>query len=749
MDTTFNIKEKLPASLTHLLLSFLLSVGLLMPLLSILDMASFISSSLLLSLVCLLVMEAAALNRISAIGLSALGVLAGFGFLLSGGGSALLTDILRALTLHVNGLPVTLVLVGRDTALLLTLVLTVLVFLLTLRPVGSFPALLLCLGMLFALWFKRRPDLLLSFLPAVAATLALVLVYRHNGTSMLRVLPWSALLVLAAYLLTPMSGAVIPEWKNKADELRQSITDTLFFTDPRNVFSISADGFYPQGINQLGGLVEPSDRPVMQVSTPEKIYLRGAVMNEYTGRSWKNTTGGRRYLWNSGRWASLRSSVFNETLPAPGPLSDMFRPVTVSVRLVRDSASTLFLPQRVRELRPGGSLIPYFNMSSEVFITRDLQVEDTYTVSGLNYIAGDPGLSTLIDACAQLSDPEYASVLETYTVLPSHLESVVYDLARSVTSDGLTPYAKAFNLQNWLSRGFRYTLNVADQPEDRDFVTHFLLTTKEGYCTYFASAMTVMCRMIGLPARYVEGYVAEPDETGNATVTGLNAHAWTEVYFSGLGWVTFDATPRTSDSGEEDPPAPPTPTPEPPAESTPENPETPTPTPPSETPVPSEEPDSSPTSRPSGDPVSADAPAFPWWLLLVLALILTLTLRIVLTEPRFREKKTTDLNGRWLVYVHDVLDLLRVRGLVPGTGETPMSFMRRCDRECVFSTSLDALGQCISLICYAHVEPVETDIELFRFAAENCRSELTFAEKIRYFLIRSFVPRKKRNFYGL
>ena len=48
-----------------------------------------------------------------------------------------------------------------------------------------------------------------------------------------------------------------------------------------------------------------------------------------------------------------------------------------------------------------------------------------------------------------------------------------------------------------------------------------------------------MCRMIGLPARYVEGYLATPDENGTAYVTGLQAHAWTEVYFSGFGWLTF------------------------------------------------------------------------------------------------------------------------------------------------------------------------------------------------------------------
>ena len=112
------------------------------------------------------------------------------------------------------------------------------------------------------------------------------------------------------------------------------------------------------------------------------------------------------------------------------------------------------------------------------------------------------------------------------------------------------PYEKAFALQSWLRRNCRYTLEVLPHPANVDFVTRFLLDTREGYCIYFASAMTVLCRMTGLPARYVEGYLAEPDAGGEALVTGRDAHAWTELFFRGFGLLTFDATPRQrSESG--------------------------------------------------------------------------------------------------------------------------------------------------------------------------------------------------------
>ena len=221
------------------------------------------------------------------------------------------------------------------------------------------------------------------------------------------------------------------------------------------------------------------------------------------------------------------------------------------------------------------------------------------------FVAGDSGLNRIIEASASFDDPAYEAIASTYTVLPSHLEQPVYDLASGIASAGLTPYDKAMAIQSWLSRSFRYTLDVQPQPENEDFVTFFLMTSKEGYCTYFASAMTVLSRMAGLPARYVEGYLAEPDENGRATVTGRSGHAWTEIYFKGFGWLTFDATPRHGgNSGQEaaPPSAVPDATPSPSEEPSP-NPE---PTEPEPSPAPEDEPTPSalpPEATPTPDPV--------------------------------------------------------------------------------------------------------------------------------------------------
>ena len=73
----------------------------------------------------------------------------------------------------------------------------------------------------------------------------------------------------------------------------------------------------------------------MQVQTPKRVLLRGAIMNEYTGRIWRNTTGGRRYLYISPRWSSLRNQLFDTGLPQGEALSNasLLEEQTITIRL--------------------------------------------------------------------------------------------------------------------------------------------------------------------------------------------------------------------------------------------------------------------------------------------------------------------------------------------------------------------------------------------------------------------------------
>ena len=84
-----------------------------------------------------------------------------------------------------------------------------------------------------------------------------------------------------------------------------------------------------------------------------------------------------------------------------------------------------------------------------------------------------------------------------------------------------------------------------------DKINYMIKESKTGYCTYYATAMTVMMRQLGYPARYVTGYhamVTEEEKTSQyiRSVKDENYHAWVEVYFDGIGWLSFDPTPGVS-----------------------------------------------------------------------------------------------------------------------------------------------------------------------------------------------------------
>jgi transglutaminase-like putative cysteine protease len=131
-----------------------------------------------------------------------------------------------------------------------------------------------------------------------------------------------------------------------------------------------------------------------------------------------------------------------------------------------------------------------------------------------------------------------------YTNLPEDLPQRVVSLAMEITEDIDNDYERVTAIEEYLSDNNTYSLTVEDVPEGRNFVDWFLFDTKEGYCTYYATAMTTMVRSIGLPARYVEGFATPFSATeGNRyAVLNSNAHAWVEVYFEGIGWLPFEPT---------------------------------------------------------------------------------------------------------------------------------------------------------------------------------------------------------------
>ncbi|RJE88659.1 transglutaminase domain-containing protein [Paenibacillus sp. 1011MAR3C5] len=156
-----------------------------------------------------------------------------------------------------------------------------------------------------------------------------------------------------------------------------------------------------------------------------------------------------------------------------------------------------------------------------------------------------------------LTEDELAPFLQ----LPDALPGRVRALAAEIAGGGVTSrYDRAKAIEQYLKDTYRYSKSESEiPPAGADFVDHFLFEQKSGYCVHYSTAMVVMLRSEGIPARWVKGFapgtaVSEENvrkASGSAAkhaaqlyeVRNTDAHAWVEVYFPGAGWVPFDPTP--------------------------------------------------------------------------------------------------------------------------------------------------------------------------------------------------------------
>lgn len=130
------------------------------------------------------------------------------------------------------------------------------------------------------------------------------------------------------------------------------------------------------------------------------------------------------------------------------------------------------------------------------------------------------------------SDPQ--DIMGKYLQLPDLLPVRVRDLAEMLTASSGNRYDSVTAIKDYLQHGYSYTLNTTVPPSGSDFVDHFLFETKQGYCVHFATAMTVLLRSAGIPARYVQGFgpgtLQDDTMPAKYLVTQGDAHAWVEVF---------------------------------------------------------------------------------------------------------------------------------------------------------------------------------------------------------------------------
>jgi hypothetical protein len=133
--------------------------------------------------------------------------------------------------------------------------------------------------------------------------------------------------------------------------------------------------------------------------------------------------------------------------------------------------------------------------------------------------------------------------LARYTQLPESVPQRVLELAQEARGNSeASLYDQAKAIERFLHQ-YPYSLEVNLPPPGTDPVDYFLFDLQTGYCDYYASAMVILARSLGLPARLATGFLAQqPDDNGVQTIRRINAHSWAEIYFAGYGWIEFEPT---------------------------------------------------------------------------------------------------------------------------------------------------------------------------------------------------------------
>jgi hypothetical protein len=289
----------------------------------------------------------------------------------------------------------------------------------------------------------------------------------------------------------------------------------------------------------LGGPIDLGDDIVMWVETQGSRYWQGVAYDRYDGASWSDTDSSSavvpadRDLPTDGPY-EMRQITEQTVVPSRSGVSQVFyagQPLTVDVPV---EVSFDFIDGTDGE-GPDPSSAP---ASVSLIKTRvAVNVSRPYGVFSSVSVADVQSLRR-----AGTDYPEW--VTRRYLQLPASVSERVKILGWEIVSTTENSYDGAVAIQDYLRRTIRYREDIQAPPQGQDAVDYLLFESREGYCNYYASAMVVLARAVGIPTRLAVGYAGgEPDsQTGRWVVRERDSHAWVEVYFPRYGWVEFEPT---------------------------------------------------------------------------------------------------------------------------------------------------------------------------------------------------------------
>ncbi|MBI5497183.1 MAG: DUF3488 domain-containing protein [Deltaproteobacteria bacterium] len=282
------------------------------------------------------------------------------------------------------------------------------------------------------------------------------------------------------------------------------------------------------------GLISPDNSVVMRVTEvdgdeplPLTLYFRGSAFDRYDGVGWVRSEELARGL-----------GAAHARMPRASGPTRRYR-----VALEPLSVPYLFTAGNVGRVSvvPGPRLlaapaVPFRDGLGDLVLASSPDELTTYEVEASLDLSLDP---------ARVDEAEpFPPVVRERFLDTSLLGERATALARRWTAEATTPWARVNAIRERLS-DYAYTVEDEPPPPGVSPLDHFLFTRRAGHCEYYATALAMLSRAVGVPARMVGGYQGGAGHPQGYTVLRQSdAHAWAEVWLPGLGWWQVDATPR-------------------------------------------------------------------------------------------------------------------------------------------------------------------------------------------------------------
>ena len=332
-------------------------------------------------------------------------------------------------------------------------------------------------------------------------------------------------------------------------------------------FDTAMIGFSDDG--ELGGGIRRNDREIMRIQTGSyygaNVYMIGRVYDTFDGRHWQQKYSGDE----EERFIDTMETLYAVRRLDYGHVNDYLKRTSIRIQYEFFNTGYVFTPLKIIGITGIEEDLDYSFAGGDLLLAERKRYDAEYDVAYYQLNVGAELFEQLLGEQTEPDQNIWRTVTNefesrigrrvTLEEVEAHRQ-MIYDnysdqimlseeaesYLSQITGDAKTPIEKLRAIERELS-SYTYTTAPGRLPDSvtsaGGFLDYFLLESRQGYCTYFATAFVLLARAEGIPARYVQGFCVPVEGNGETVVLSGMAHSWPEVYIDGVGWIPFEPTP--------------------------------------------------------------------------------------------------------------------------------------------------------------------------------------------------------------